>query len=59
MNQVLDELLLDEVVEFSRIIGKPGVVREVDLMSVSYKYTVDLGYREIKLLEEMLEMIDE
>jgi hypothetical protein len=41
------------------LIGKPGVVREVDLMSVSYKYTVDLGYREIKLLEEMLEMIDE
>ena len=41
------------------LIGKIGVVREVDLMSVSYKYTVDLGYREIKLLEEMLEMVDE
>ena len=33
MNQVLDELLLDEVVEFSRITGKPvhellGITKE-------------------------------
>jgi hypothetical protein len=41
------------------LIGKPGVVREVDLMSNFNKYTVDLGYREIKLLEEVLEMVDE
>jgi hypothetical protein len=41
------------------LIGKPGVVREVDPMSVSYKYTVDLGYREITLCEDMLEMIHE
>ena len=41
------------------LIGKPGVVREVDLMSNFNKYTVDLGHREIKLFEDMLEKVDE
>ena len=41
------------------LIGKPGVVREVDLMSNFNKYTVDLGHREIKLFEDILEKVDE
>jgi ribosomal protein L21E len=41
------------------LLGKTGVVREVDSMSSSYKYTVDLGDRTIKLLEDMMVRVNE